>query len=30
LPIGAQVAGALYEDEKVVSIARAIERLMSP
>jgi aspartyl-tRNA(Asn)/glutamyl-tRNA(Gln) amidotransferase subunit A len=29
LPIGAQVAGALYEDEKIVAIARAIERLVS-
>jgi len=29
LPIGAQVAGLLYEDEKVVGISRVVERLMA-
>ena len=28
LPIGAQLVGALYEDQKVVALARAIERLL--
>jgi len=28
LPIGAQLVGALYDDERIVAIARALESLL--